>query len=84
MPTLEDRMVKASQINNTALIDYLISLGASNYDECFDAGCEYGHKDVVDYMIMMGARNYRRGIETARSHGHVAVEEHLRSLGTTM
>jgi hypothetical protein len=77
-------MVEASRINNTALIDYLISLGASNYDECFNTGCEYGHKDVVDYMIMMGARNYCRGLQLSRLHGQHEIETYLISLGATM
>jgi ankyrin repeat protein len=53
-----------------AIIDFLISKGADDWNAGLHSACMGGHKDIIEFLINKGANNLNRGLSAACFGGH--------------
>jgi hypothetical protein len=63
------------------LVDYLIKMGANDWDYGLYGACEGGNKHLIDYMINRGANDWSFGLYSACIGGHKNVVDYMIKMG---
>ncbi len=59
------------------IIEYLIKMGADDWNEGFAAACEGNHKNIMEYMINKGKINFDNALKRACVGGHRNIINYL-------
>jgi ankyrin repeat protein len=72
-------MAAAAEGGQREVVEFMIELGADDYNKAMVLAAWGGHKEIVKMMLELGAKNYNRSMASAARSEHDDIAELIRN-----